>query len=98
MTLIAQSDESAFEELYDLYKDLVFGLVTNIVGDKPTAEEIMMDVFAQVWRHAIAFQAERASIKSWLLSIARHRAIDELRRWLFVGRRAGIGSTTPDKV
>ena len=41
MTFIAQGDESAFEELYDLYKDLVFGLVTNIVGDKPTAEEIM---------------------------------------------------------
>lgn len=80
MTLIAQGDEQAFGELYDRYKGLVYSLALNMTGDKSTAEEILLDVFAQVWKHAVAFEPQRASVKTWVTSIARHRAIDALRR------------------
>jgi RNA polymerase sigma-70 factor (ECF subfamily) len=80
MALVARGDEQAFEELYDRYKGLVYGLVLNIVGDKSTAEDVMLDVFTQIWKHAILFQSQMASVKTWVASIARHRAIDELRR------------------
>lgn len=82
MTLIAQGDERAFEALYDRYKGQVYGLVLNIVGDIATTEEVTLDVFSQIWKHAISFQPQMASVKTWLTSIARHRAIDVLRRRL----------------
>ncbi len=80
MALVARGDERAFEDLYDRYRGLVYGLVLNIVGDKSTAEEVMLDVFTKIWKHAILFQPQMASVKTWVASIARHRAIDELRR------------------
>jgi len=80
MALVGRGDERAFEDLYDRFKGLVYGLVLNIVGDKSTAEDVMLDVFAQIWKHAILFQPQMASVKTWVASIARHRAIDELRR------------------
>jgi RNA polymerase sigma-70 factor (ECF subfamily) len=80
MTLIAQGDEQAFGELYDRYKGLVYSLALNMTGDKSTAEEILLDVFTQVWKHAVAFEPRRAAVKTWVTSIARHRAIDALRR------------------
>ena len=80
MTLIAQGDEQAFEDLYDRYKGLVYGLVLSMVGDRPSAEDVMLDVFSQVWKHAVDFQPHMASVKTWVTRIAHHRAIDELRR------------------
>lgn len=80
MALAARGDERAFEDLYDRFKGLVYGLVLNIVGDGLTAEDLTVEVFAQVWKHAATYQPHKASVKTWVASIARHRAIDELRR------------------
>lgn len=80
MTLIAQGDEQAFEDLYDRYKDIIFGLALHIVDDHTVAEDVLIDVFSQIWRHAGAFDAGRASVKTWITRVARNRAIDELRR------------------
>lgn len=80
MALAAQGDQRAFEDLYDRLKGLVYGLVLNMIGDRLTAEDVTVDVFAKVWEHAALFQPHKASVKTWVTSIARHRAIDELRR------------------
>lgn len=80
LQLIAHGDEDAFEVLYHRYRSLVYGLVLNIVGDVSTAEDVTLDVFSQVWKQAVSFQPQMASFKTWVASIARHRAIDELRR------------------
>jgi RNA polymerase sigma-70 factor, ECF subfamily len=80
MRLIARADPDALSELYDRYSRLVFSLALHTVGDPGGAEEITLDVFSRVWASARTYQPEQARVSTWLTSIARHRAIDELRR------------------
>ncbi len=78
--LIARSHSEALGILYDRYGRLVFTVAVHIVGDAQTAEEITQDVFVRLWEGASGYRADLAKVSSWLVSIARHRAIDELRR------------------
>ena len=66
--------------LYDRYGRLVYTVALRVVGDVETAEEITQDVFVRAWDAAHAYRPEMAKLGSWLASITRHRAIDELRR------------------
>jgi RNA polymerase sigma-70 factor (ECF subfamily) len=78
--LIAQSQEAALAQLYDRYHRLVFSLALAIVNDRATAEEITLDVFMRVWQKAGTYRTDRAKVSTWLTHIARHHAIDILRR------------------
>lgn len=78
--LIARADAGALAAFYDRYSRLVFGLALNVVGDPATAEEVAQDVFMRVWERAGQYRVEQARVSTWLTSIARHRAIDVLRR------------------
>ena len=80
MRLIVQAQPEALSELYDRYGRLVFSLAINAVGDAATAEEVTQDVFLRVWERAWQYRADQAKVSTWLTSIARHRAIDQLRR------------------
>ncbi len=80
VALIARHDEAALGTLYDRYSRLAFSLAMRIVGERSLAEEITADAFVSVWRAAGSFTAERGRFVTWLLSVVRHRAIDELRR------------------
>ena len=76
---IASGDQSALTTLYDTTSRLVFGLVVRIVSDRETAEEVLLDVFTQVWRQASSYDTNRGAPLAWLMTIARSRAIDRLR-------------------
>ena len=78
--LIVRAHSDALSALYDRYNRLVFSLALTIVGDQSTAEEITLDVFTRVWENATTYRVEQAKVSTWLTSIVRHRAIDELRR------------------
>lgn len=78
--LIAHARPEALGELYERYGRLVFSLAVNAVGDPSTAEEITQDVFMRVWERAGQYRADQAAVSTWLTSIVRHRAIDQLRR------------------
>ena len=80
ISLIAQSQEQALAQLYDRYHRLVFSLALAIINDRATAEEITLDVFMRVWQKAGTYRAEQAKVSTWLTHIARHHAIDVLRR------------------
>ena len=80
ISLIVQSQEQALAQLYDRYHRLVFSLARAIVNDGPTAEEITLDVFMRVWQKAGTYRADQAKVSTWLTHIARHHAIDVLRR------------------
>ena len=80
LRLIVQARAEALSELYDRYGRLVFSLALNSVGNPATAEEITQDVFLRVWQRARQYRAGRAKVSTWLTSITRHRAIDQLRR------------------
>ena len=67
-------------ELYRRYAPELFGFATSALGDRELAEEVVQDVFAQLWRHAGDYDQRRASVRTWLYAIARNRIIDAHRR------------------
>ena len=79
---VVRKDESALSALYDRYSGLVFSEAKRILRDTGAAEEILQDLFYQVWRTAERFDAARGSLAGWLLVAARNRAISRLRRAL----------------
>ncbi len=76
---IARRDESALAELYDRYSGLLLALSRRIVIDSSDAEEILQEVFLQVWNQAERYDRARSSVSTWLVLIARSRSIDLLR-------------------
>ena len=80
VALVSRRDEGALSALYDRYSRLAFSLAVRIVGDRALAEEITVDSFVSVWRASGSFVEERGRFITWLMSVVRHRAIDELRR------------------
>lgn len=76
---IAAGDEGAFVIAYDRHSGFVFGSVTRFLGDREMAAEVVQDAFVTLWRRARLFDARSGSLLTWLLAIARHRAIDRLR-------------------
>ena len=79
----AGGDQQALASLYDATSRTVYGLLLRILADASAAEEVLLDVYEQVWRQAAAYSRERGTPLAWLTTIARSRAIDRLRR----GRR-----------
>jgi RNA polymerase sigma-70 factor (ECF subfamily) len=76
---IAARDRQALAELYDELGAVLFSTAVRIVGDAQEAEEVMQDVFVQIWEKALAFDAELGTPLNWVLRIARNRSIDRLR-------------------
>ena len=79
MALVLRRQEAALGALYDRYVRLVYAVALRITGDRETAEEVVQDVFQNVWQAAGSFQPGVGSFAAWLLGIARHRAIDATR-------------------
>lgn len=76
---IAAGDEAAFVIAYDRHSSYLFGSLVRFLGDREVASEVVQDAFMALWRRATQFDASAGSLLTWLLSIARHRAIDRLR-------------------
>jgi RNA polymerase sigma-70 factor, ECF subfamily len=77
--LLLQNDVSAFEKLYDKYSRVVYSLVLRIVQQSGPAEEVVQDVFLQLWRNSAQYDSARGPFVPWLLTLARNRALDTLR-------------------
>jgi RNA polymerase sigma-70 factor, ECF subfamily len=75
-------------ELYRRYAGELFGFAMGALGDREQAEEVVQDVFAQLWRHAGRYDGKRASVRTWLYAIARNRIVDAHRRAAARPRRA----------
>ena len=76
---IAERDQSALGELYDRYSGLLLALSRRILLDASDAEEILQEVFLQVWNQAERYDRGRSSVSTWLVLITRSRSIDRLR-------------------
>ena len=76
---VALGDESAFAAVYDRHAGLVYGSVVRFLGDREAAAEVVQDAFVALWRRADSFDARAGTLASWLVGIARNRAIDRFR-------------------
>ena len=77
---ISQFESRALEELYDRYSSLLYTIIKKISPDQATAEQILIVVFVMVWRKADKFNFSIGNIYAWLVTLARNRAVDALRR------------------
>jgi RNA polymerase sigma-70 factor (ECF subfamily) len=83
---VAKQDRHAFSQLYDRFSTLVFTLAMRMLKARSDAEDLLQEVFVQVWRQAQNYRAERGSPEAWIIDIARGRAIDKIRSIPRTGR------------
>jgi RNA polymerase sigma-70 factor (ECF subfamily) len=76
---VARGDESALASLYDRYASILLGLLMRILHSRGEAEDVLQELFLQVWRKAADFDESRGRAFTWLVTLARSRAIDRLR-------------------
>jgi RNA polymerase sigma-70 factor, ECF subfamily len=83
MRLIARlraGEQQAMSEIYDHYAKVVYAVALRVLQDAAAAEDVLQDIFLQLWRNPDAFDASRGSLAAWLSVITRHRSIDRLRK------------------
>ena len=76
---IAARDDEALASLYDRYRLILFGLLLRILNSREEAEDVLQEVFLQIWRRAKDFDEGRGQAFTWMITLARSRAIDRLR-------------------
>ncbi|MFP1603068.1 ECF RNA polymerase sigma factor SigK [Microbacterium sp. 2216-1] len=76
---IADGDQQAFAELYDLLSPRVFALILRVIVNRSQAEEVLQEVFLEIWQSAGRFAPNKGQGRSWVLTIAHRRAVDRVR-------------------
>lgn len=79
LAAVARTDSAAFDELYRRYERRVHGYLRSIVRDETMTEDLFIDTMTEVWRAAGRFES-RSQVSTWILGIARHKAIDAIRK------------------
>lgn len=80
---LCQGDNEALVRLYDQYSGLVYGIAMRVLRNRTAAEDVVQEVFLHLWRRPTSFDAQRGRLAPWLAVIARHKAIDVLRKEKF---------------
>lgn len=80
LTRVREKDQKAMASLFDRYGGLVYSVAMRVLRDKGRTEDLLQDIFFQLWRNPASFQSSRGSLGAWLLVVTRNRAIDVLRR------------------
>jgi RNA polymerase sigma-70 factor (ECF subfamily) len=80
MQLLRKGDPRAFEAVYDRHSGAAFSLAYRMVGRGNVAEDVVQEAFLSIWRSGARYERARGSVRTWVLGIVHHRAIDQLRR------------------
>jgi len=94
MQRLSVRDRQAFEEIYDRYGDLVYSTALRVLRDTHLAEDISQETFVRLWRKPESYVAERGRFLTWLISVTRNRAVDEVRAR---GRRQRYETASPEE-
>lgn len=80
LALVRRGDESAMASLFDRYSKIVYSVALRVLRDPASAEDVLQEIFMQIWRNPDGFVATRGSLGGWLAVVSRNRSIDALRR------------------
>lgn len=80
VSAVRAGNQDAMAQLYDRYSQVVYAVAMRVLGDTTVAEDVLQEIFMQLWRNPGAFDASRGSLAPWLAVIARNRAVDMLRK------------------
>jgi RNA polymerase sigma-70 factor (ECF subfamily) len=80
MDRVRVREQQAMAEIFDRYAGLVYSVALRVLNDSGHAEDVMQEIFFQLWRNPDSFSSARGSLGAWLLVVARNRAIDHLRQ------------------
>src|SRR6187200_1048618 len=80
MQLVRRGTAAAFEVVYERHASAAFSLAYRIVGTRNGAEDVSQEAFLSIWRSGARYDRARGSVRTWVLGIVHHRAIDHLRR------------------
>jgi RNA polymerase sigma-70 factor, ECF subfamily len=83
----AQGDDRAFEVLYDRHGNVAWSLAFRLLGEQGAAEDLVQEAFLAVWNGASRYSSPKGSVRTWILSIVHHRAVDRLRQGVAAKRR-----------
>ncbi len=98
MLLLGQGHTEALEVLYRRHGGIATTFACRIVGDFATAEEVVQDAFVTLWRESPSYEPERGSVRSWVMGIVHHRAIDMLRRKARIERKGALVEDLHDRL
>lgn len=99
MQLVRRGDASAFEAVYERHATAAYSLAYRMTGSRPQAEDVVQEAFLGLWRSGARYDRGRGSVRTWVLGIVHHRAVDALRRMSGYERRrvddAELGERLP---
>jgi len=80
ISAVRSGNQDAMAQLYDRYSSVVYSVALRVLGDTGAAEDVLQEIFMQLWRNPGSFDASRGNLAPWLAVIARNRAVDLLRK------------------
>src|SRR3954470_3426851 len=98
MHLVTRADPRAFEVIYERHAGAAFSLAYRMVGRRNTAEDVVQEAFLNLWRSGARYERGRGSVRTWVLGIVHHRAIDALRRATVHSRRQASDEGIEERV
>lgn len=79
LAMVASGDQNALAELYDSFSPRVFGLIRRLLVDHAQSEEVLQDVFLEIWQSASRFDPNKGRASTWIMTLAHRRAVDRIR-------------------
>ena len=98
MQLVRRSDPRAFEAVYERHSGAAFSLAYRMVGRGTVAEDVVQEAFLSIWRSGARYERARGSVRTWVLGIVHHRAIDQLRRSSVHSKRRASDEGIEDRI
>jgi RNA polymerase sigma-70 factor (ECF subfamily) len=95
---VADGDQAAFGDLYDLLVPSVYGVVKRVLRDPSQADEVTQEIFVEIWKQAARFDVTRGSVRSWAVTIAHRRAVDRVRsEQSHRDRQTAVAAVSPEQ-
>ena len=96
--LMARGDAPAFEAIYERHSGAAYSLAYRMVGTRAAAEDVIQEAFLNLWRSGAHYDRARGSVRTWILGIVHHRAIDALRRASVHSKRRSDDETAAERL